>query len=531
MSAPDVPSWIDVTKGTAPILLFAPHGGRRHDPRIPGTHKVNDLWTADVTRQLAAACGASTIVNPATDRNVVDLNRLSQVRRDAPWLLDLLARSLDDMLARFGRATVLVVHGWNVSQAACDVGIGLRDESGRLVACRPGAQTVSDAFVTERLRPLQARAQSDGITVTIGSRYPAAHPNNLLQLFRTVPEGLDDGLLARLRERGRIEAAQVELAIPLRWPGPRRDRLVALLVETLAREAPPTVVSATVARAPRALAGRVTRRRGLQFVADEMLVMASIDATDVGPTGGRLVISRDVDRLALFTGELSSPEEPWRVPPLSIEADATGRLRLTFEGPIMTFPSHTPFLDLERGLAGGTVTEGWFDVTFRPARDGLGGDASNAFGDVQGKMMVDGISMPVATRGVGTTAVAPGARRFPSCRVTLPTSSWGTVALATDPDEPLYGDGGEWRGVLTGHATIFAADRRTRADAALRLGDGEGALTLYGSDGSVLAGRLERLIPVRRPGREGTVVETTFALVRVAGTCVGWLEVTTVSAS
>ena len=50
------------------ILLFAPHGGRRHDPRIPGTHKVNDLWTADVTRDLAAACGASTIVKMRISR-------------------------------------------------------------------------------------------------------------------------------------------------------------------------------------------------------------------------------------------------------------------------------------------------------------------------------------------------------------------------------------------------------------------------------------------------------------------------------
>ena len=48
-------------------------------------------------------------------------------------------------------------------------------------------------------------------------------------------------------------------------------------------------------------------------VAEDMLVMASIEASESGPTGGRLVVSRDEDRLALFTGELAGSEEPWRV--------------------------------------------------------------------------------------------------------------------------------------------------------------------------------------------------------------------------
>ena len=137
----------------------------------------------------------------------------------------------------------------------------------------------------------------------------------------------------------------------------------------------------------------------------------------------------------------------------------------------------------------------------------------------------------VATRGVGTTVVAPGARRFPSCRVTLPTSPWGSVALATELDDALRGDGAEWQGTLAGHVTSLDGSSATRVDVVVRLDDGRGSLALYATSGPVLEGRLERLMPVRRPGREGTVVQTTFALVRVAGTCIGWLELTTVSAS
>jgi hypothetical protein len=43
-----------------------------------------------------------------------------------------------------------------------------------------------------------------------------------------------------------------------------------------------------------------------------------------------------------------------------------------------------------------------------------------------------------------------------------------------------------------------------------------------------LRGALERLLPVRRPGPFGSVVETTFALVRVDGESVGWLELSVI---
>ena len=67
-----------------------------------------------------------------------------------------------------------------------------------------------------------------------------------------------------------------------------------------------------------------------------------------------------------------------------------------------------------------------------------------------------------------------------------------------------------------------------RARCELQISSCEGGLVLeVGSVGPErLTGSLERLIPVWRPGRGGTVVETTFALVRVGGSCTGWVEVT-----
>jgi hypothetical protein len=115
---------------------------------------------------------------------------------------------------------------------------------------------------------------------------------------------------------------------------------------------------------------------------------------------------------------------------------------------------------------------------------------------------------------------------LPSCRVTLPDSPWGTVALATHAEVPLTHDEGRWTGTL--HGTTWSAEGgvATSAGAELRFAADSNRLALVGDArrGTPLHASLERLIPIRRPGREGTVVETTFALVRVRGACAGWVE-------
>ena len=161
MAMIDVPSWITVKRGRAPILLLAPHGGRRHDARHPGKHKVNDLLTADLTRDLAGSCGASMIINESLDRNQLDLNRLSQVRRDAPWMIDLLTDMLGTMVSEAGHATVLIVHGWNVTQAAAGLGQDITTAAAfRAFSARGSADRCFTSFLRDSRRPARGKNRS-----------------------------------------------------------------------------------------------------------------------------------------------------------------------------------------------------------------------------------------------------------------------------------------------------------------------------------------------------------------------------------
>lgn len=522
-----VPSWLRVVEGSAPLLLVAPHAGRRRDLRIPGRHKVNDLMTAEVTRALAAATAASAIVNEHLDRNTLDLNRVTQLRRDAPWMIDLIAEMLEGMVATHGHAIVLTIHGWNVTQPVCDVGIGMREHGDALVPVRPETITVSDAFLTSHVRALQALAADADLHVTIGSRYPAAHANNALQLFRAAPDHGDAFCpLAALCRRVRIEAVQLELAIPLRWPGPRRDRFVALLAKVFGAD---FVARAPVRRAStrplRTVGGRVTERRGLQCVADQTLVMIGIDAADDGPVAGRIVISRWRDDLILFTGELSHPDDHASVPPLAITPVADDMFRVTYYGPLMRFPVLTPFLDLERGLAAGTLVEGRIDLVFTADRGGVRG-----FGHVQGDVEIDGHRQAIDVRGATThRAQTFMAQQFPHCRLTLPEGPWGPSSWSRDRERPLVvGADGSVTGALRGEVASVDGVRTTHADIEIvRTTTGDTLRLRIDDDAAgptTVVASVERAIPVRRPGRDGAVVETTFALVRAQGRYLGWFE-------
>ena len=125
-SAPD--SWLEVIDSDSPILLIAPHGGRA-EPRTRAllNPKVNDLHTADITRTLALRLGASALINVGMDRNRLDCNRLSQIIEHAPWLLEIIADRLAGVVERHGRATVLLVHGWNIIEPRIDLATDFRD--------------------------------------------------------------------------------------------------------------------------------------------------------------------------------------------------------------------------------------------------------------------------------------------------------------------------------------------------------------------------------------------------------------------
>src|SRR5262249_38802782 len=125
MDAHDVPAWCRWRNGSRPLLLIAPHGGRAERHGTRGA-KVNDVHTAEVTWAPATARDAAAIVNPELDRNVLDLNRITQVVRDAAWFPALMEQLLASLLAQYARVDVWFIHGWNVIQPKCDIGIGAR---------------------------------------------------------------------------------------------------------------------------------------------------------------------------------------------------------------------------------------------------------------------------------------------------------------------------------------------------------------------------------------------------------------------
>src|SRR6202030_697387 len=137
-------SWLEVIDSDAPLLLIAPHGGRA-EPRTRSmlNPKVNDLHTAEITRGLATRLGASALINVAMDRNRIDCNRLSQIIERAPWLLEILAERVAAIVARHGRVTVLLIHGWNIIEPRLDFGLGLRTSGGEL---RPPGSACVSAF-------------------------------------------------------------------------------------------------------------------------------------------------------------------------------------------------------------------------------------------------------------------------------------------------------------------------------------------------------------------------------------------------
>jgi N-formylglutamate amidohydrolase len=65
--------------GESPVLLIAPLGGRRPaDAPIKDSLKVNDLYTAELTEEIAARTRGYALINQTFDRNLLDLNRISR---------------------------------------------------------------------------------------------------------------------------------------------------------------------------------------------------------------------------------------------------------------------------------------------------------------------------------------------------------------------------------------------------------------------------------------------------------------------
>jgi len=393
-----------VIAGSSPLVLVAPHGGQRDYAGRPWGSvplKVNDLHTASLTEELAAATGAAAVINAGLDRNDVDLNRISAAHERAPAFLERVGDVLSAAVARHGRATLLTVHGWNVIQPAVDLGFGCARG-----AAVDGKAAVSPAFAASAVPALVSACAARGIVATVGARYPARGRENLVQLFTPRYRNDPRPIVRRLAALGAADALQLELGVPLRWPGTWRQRLVAACVDAL-----PALVAGTDAGTPTVAtdseAPATPLRRTLEVAGHGTSALVALDAA-----GARLLLFPVAGGLVLFTGERTGGEECGRVAGLRVDEDADGSLRIRFAGPMMRFADTTPFLDLERGLGGASVVEqADVQIDFQPAHDRGGG---SDFGFVRGTALLDGHRLDVGGHGFASagslTAVWPRLR-------------------------------------------------------------------------------------------------------------------------
>jgi hypothetical protein len=499
---------VRATPGRTSLVLVAPHGGRRDPVRRPwgsAPLKMNDLHTAALTQELAAATGAATLVNADLDRNDVDLNRLSAAHDRLPEFLEQLRALVRAALDRHGRATVLTVHGWNVVQPAVDVGLGCTTD-GDPFRVGPHA-AVSPSFAQGGLAAFHRACVSRGITPTVGARYPARAKENLIQLFTTRHRADPRPLVRELASLGvRCDAMQLELAIPLRWPGDWRRRLVAACIESLpALTGEPGV---GLAAAPQAGGADAGTRRSREFVAGDVAGLATLDAL-----GGRLLLFPPEGGLVLFTGERVGPCGDDHVAGLAMTA---GAARVRFEGPMVRFADTTPFVDLEHGLGGADVVQ-HADVDLRFAAD----DASEptGFGRVTGAVVLDGRRLDVGGSGFAVEGRVPLV--WPRLRVAVRLPDGVAVSVIV--------------GLHDGSVTGFVADasgRHPLATATVDTGDPNTPLEQFALELGTEGGHRLRLrgsslhrLPVVRGG-SAPPVRLLYASLRLHGRPepVGWCE-------
>lgn len=372
-----LPSWMTYIGGETPIVFVAPHGGRRPtDAPILDSIKVNDLYTAELTAQLAQLTRGYALINHSLDRNELDLNRISQVRTRAPWFLSALVELLSMLIEQQGAVRVFFMHGWNVVQPVCDLGIGLKQRGEKVVQIGKASPTLSTKFFVEELLPFREAALAQGIDVAIGRRYPAADKNNVMQLFS--PRFVEDHSpfiqpLARLSANGKINAVQFELGVGLRWPGSERERFVTTFCQTLGKQTPAAQEDgcdfSTLTFLPRAVhsppylnGAPISLRHpsepvrlGLHFhdPVSGLGLMGGVESDPSSSThSGRLMLFLGGTEMVLFTGEDDNTPDPGKVcvGGLTWQSQPTG-LTISYRGTVMRFSHPQAFIRLEDGLA------------------------------------------------------------------------------------------------------------------------------------------------------------------------------------
>jgi len=543
-------SWLDVIEGAAPILLIAPHGGRMGPAtRAVLNPKVNDLYTAEITADLATRLRATALINHGMDRNRLDLNRLSQLVAHAPWFLDLIADHLEAIIERHSRATVLIIHGWNVIQPRLDLGLGLRRHGNELRPAGSAHVSARDEFIHCELAELTSRLSSHGIAASFGLRYPAGGAQNLLQAFTDRYADSDAGALKRLSSMAAnetIDAAQLEFSVSIRMPGELRRNCVASIGDVFgSRPSQPSPPDIRVIRhtsrpsSPRRAATPTTPpmpiRIGVELF-DPMSKTGAMASFDLGPgaIGARVMILLPNRGVALFTGEGKVSRESGRISlgPLSLGLDGDA-LELGFNGPGVIVPDAANYLSIERALA-----SGWLDEKMRltirmtsqsasveemlsrlaEPNDAPPKTASEPlFGRVEGSINIDGFRAEFdrgfARAGVSFTGL--GANRFDSRRMVWASFDNASGSSAVEL-RSICADAGEHRSgkILASSTwsdcTVHRIEVETSGpDTPPETLGAEFAL----ADESAprrMTGAISAFVPLARPGPEGSRIYTTL---------------------
>jgi hypothetical protein len=355
---------------------------------------VNDVHTAELTWELATSLDAAAIVNPVLDRNTLDLNRISQVTRDATWFPALIEHLLARLLDVHDVVEVLFVHGWNVIQPKCDIGVGAHFER-EADAATLTQLTAAPDYIDGRLRGLRLRCAAADIHATYGERYPGSHRNNLLQLFRRDGSRAYSGAprIAEWAAADRLNAVQLELGVPLRWPGPRRAAFAHALLDTLRVGRTGAGGTEPDTRSPVNPTVRVPPNATMLLAHDAhagLGIMSSLSVQPNGQLGGRLLIFSHEQTMALFTGE--DPLHRGRVvggPDFELRDGAT---TLAFRGALLRVLDAASYVRLERAFLQSTLVDAEITLSFLPAY-------GTSYGRVHGRIRLDGVTHDIDTLG------------------------------------------------------------------------------------------------------------------------------------
>jgi hypothetical protein len=332
--------------------------------------------------------------------------------------------------------------------------------------------TVSPEYAADRLGALQARCAGAGIAATFGARYPARHPNNLLQLFRRSGDRLfATPRLADWTAARRIEAVQLELGVPVRWQGPYRDAFLRAAGEVFGgapRVAPIADRPAAPAVGPPARDGHASLQ--LYDPRADIALTARVDRAGAH-RAGRLLLFLGRERLALFISEDPQRGAPsGEGPHFTPTADG---FRLRFAGPALTSAQGALYVDLEQGFAASQLCSIAVDLSFHRA-------LSADYGSVGGWIEVDGERRAIDAHAFARHGVLQGALGAWSSQLALSAAFGPQRALRVRHEFPGGGvvreltAHGERLHPLTPLAIRFDGDRYTPE----RIAIGDGAALL-----------------------------------------------------